>query len=91
MSTALFCARCSAELIPGDGNHFVVTIEAVADPATAPLESRSAQELRAEIERVLEQLQGVSEREALDQVYRRVVLYFCRPCFSIWIEDPART
>jgi hypothetical protein len=89
MGDVLFCARCSAELTPGDGNFYVVRIEAVADPTTPPLDGRSAAELRAEIERVLEQLEGVSEREALDQVHRRLVLHLCQPCFSVWIEDPA--
>jgi hypothetical protein len=31
---------------------------------------------------------GVSEQEALDQVYRRLVLYLCGPCYRVWIEDP---
>jgi hypothetical protein len=38
----------------------------------------------AEIERLIERM-----RELLDQVYRRLVLYLCGPCYRQWIEDPA--
>ena len=41
-----------------------------------------------EIERLLARLEGVSEQEALDQVYRRRTLHLCGPCFRRWIENP---
>lgn len=85
----LFCDRCGTELEPGTGDFYVVRIEAFADP-TPP--SFSAQDLlrdvRAEIERLLEQMEGLSEQEAMDQVYRRLVLYLCGPCYRLWIESP---
>jgi hypothetical protein len=67
-----------------------VTIEAVADPS-GPVsdEDLSADELRQRIEHLLGQLADVSEREALDQVHRRLTLYLCGPCYREWIEDPA--
>ena len=87
---ALFCARCAAQLRPGAGNFFQVTIEAVADPSGPVAEAdESPAELRRQIEATLAQLADVSAREALDQVYRRQVLHFCAPCFRGWIEDPA--
>ncbi len=85
----LFCARCAMELHSGTGDSFQVTIEAVADPAPPVLSSEaSADELRREIDRVLGELADVSEREALDQVHRRLVLHLCVPCYRQWIENP---
>jgi hypothetical protein len=84
-----FCDRCGAELTPGEGDFYVVRIEAMADP-TPP--SFSWEDLRrdaqAEIARLLEQLRDLSGQEAMDQVYRRLVLYLCGPCYRHWIENP---
>jgi hypothetical protein len=27
----------------------------------------------------------------MDQVYRRLVLYLCAPCYRVWIENPTGT
>ena len=87
----MFCARCAAELTPGEGDFYVVRIEPVADP-TPP--SFSEEDLkhdpRAEIERLIEQMRNLSSQEAMDQVYRRLVLYLCGPCYRHWIEDPVK-
>jgi hypothetical protein len=83
----LFCARCLEHLTPGSGTFFVVSIHAVCDPA-APTVEPAPHDLRGEIERLLAQLADVSEREALDQVYRRLTLHLCVPCFRHWIEHP---
>jgi hypothetical protein len=87
----MFCARCAAELTPGKGDFYVVRIEAVADP-TPP--SFSEEDLkhdpRAEMERLIEQMHDLSPQEAMDQVYRRLVLYLCGPCYRQWIEDPVK-
>ena len=86
----LRCARCAAELRPGSGDFYQVTIEAVADPTSPVLCGReTAEEIRREIERAPGRLSVVSAREALDQVYRRLVLHLCGPCYRTWIEDPA--
>ena len=86
----LWCARCAAELRPGSGEFFHVTIEAVADPTPPVITGpETPEEIRREIERTLGRLSGVSAREALDQVYRRLVLHLCGPCYRTWIEDPA--
>jgi hypothetical protein len=85
----LFCARCAAELEPGSGTFYQVTIEAVADPAGPRVSGEeSAADLRRQIEQTLAQMQGLSAREAMDQVYRRLTLHLCVACFRRWIEDP---
>ena len=65
----LFCNRCNLELHPGEGNFYVVRIEAIADPTPPEF---SLDDLRCdhrhEIEQLLNQMQGLSERELLDQV-----------------------
>ena len=85
-----FCARCSAELRPGSGDFYRVAIEAVADPTPPRF---SAEDLSADIRRQIEQLlarmKDLTPQEALDQVYRRLTLYLCGPCFRRWIENPA--
>jgi hypothetical protein len=88
--TELLCARCLQQLHAGTGDFFRVTIEAVADPSAPALdEEASAAEGRRRIEELLAQMKDVSEREAMDQVHRRVVLHLCGPCYRQWIEDPA--
>ena len=85
-----FCARCAAELKPGEGSFYQVHIEAVADPAPPRVDAvPSPAELRGEIERLLEELKGLSEREALDQVHRRLTIQLCAACYRQWIENPA--
>jgi hypothetical protein len=86
----LFCARCMAELEPGIGSFYRVTIEAVADPTppTIPAEELST-DIRKRIEHLLQQMQDLSAQEATDQVYRRLILYLCGSCYRTWIENPA--
>jgi hypothetical protein len=68
---------------------FQVTIEAVADPSPPTVTDEDmAGDLREEIERVIAQLEGLSEREAMDQVHRRLTLHLCGPCYRHWIENP---
>lgn len=86
---SLLCARCGIELKPGKGNFYVVRIEALADPTPPSFSDEDLQhDPRAEIERLIEQMRESSERELLDQVYRRLVVYLCGPCYRQWIEDP---
>ena len=85
----LFCARCSAELHPGSGEFFQITIEAVADPSPPVLSGEeSPRELRAKIGQLLDGLGQLSEREAMDQVHRRLVIHLCPRCYADWIENP---
>lgn len=87
----LLCARCGIELKPGTGDFYVVQIEAVADPFPPRFSEEDLQhDPRAEIERLIEQMRDLSERELVDQVYRRLVVYLCGPCYRQWIEDPVK-
>lgn len=88
---SLCCARCGRELVPGRGDFYVVRIEAVADPSPPCFSEEDLQrDPRAEIGRMIAQMSGLSERELLDQVYRRLVVYLCVPCYRQWIEDPVK-
>ncbi|MEW6252869.1 MAG: hypothetical protein AB1716_19705 [Planctomycetota bacterium] len=89
-SAPLFCLRCGVELKPGRGDFYVVKIEAVADPSPPDITAEDLQRDRtAEIERLIEKLRRLSPQEALDQVYRKLTLHLCLPCYSAWIENPA--
>ena len=86
----IFCARCAVELLPGAGDFFRITIEAVADPSPPILDDQeSAGAIRRKIERLLAQLEDLSAQEALDQVYRRMTMHLCGRCYPTWIESPA--
>jgi RNase P subunit RPR2 len=85
----LFCDRCSAELIPGKGNFYVVKIEAVADPAPPNIDEQDlGKDLRRDIEQLVQQMRDVSSREAMDQVHRRLTIFLCLRCYTQWIENP---
>ena len=89
-STELLCHRCGRTLEPGRGSFYVVRIEAFADP-TGPVVTRQEMDadIPAEIDRLIEELRGSSERELHSQVHRRLTLHLCGPCYTDWIEDPA--
>jgi len=85
----LCCERCSVELTPGQGDFYVVRIEALADP-TPPSFSRGdlTGDTQAEIRRLIAAMANLSAQEAMDQVYRRLVIYLCGRCYREWIEKP---
>ena len=86
---AMSRSREISTLQPGSGNFFQITIEAVADPTPPTFTAEDlATDVRPQIEQLLAQLADLSEREALDQVYRRLILYLCGGCYREWIEDP---
>jgi hypothetical protein len=85
----LLCRRCGNRLTPGQGNYYRVTIEAVADPAPPDFCAEDlAQDFEQQIKQLLDRLRNVTEREAMDQVFRRVVLYLCINCYRSWIDNP---
>jgi hypothetical protein len=89
-SVPLFCAGCARPLQPGRGDFYQVTIEAVADPAPPVLDpEESVASLRSRIDELVDELEDISPREAMDQVHRRLVLHLCLACFRRWIENPA--
>ncbi len=86
----LFCDRCMIRLHPGRGNFYVVRIEAVADPTPPEFTEEDLQrDSRQEFERLVAELEMLSEREAMDQVYRRLTIFLCARCYPSWIENPA--
>ena len=86
---ALVCDRCQAEVHPGQGDFFVVRVEAFADPTPPEITDEDlARDHRREIEALLARLEGLTEQELLDQVYRRLNLILCCRCYALWIEDP---
>ena len=87
----LLCHRCGAELTPGKGDFYVVRIEAVADPAPPELSEDDLEDLDPgeEIDRIIEETSGMSERELMDGVWRRLTIHLCGRCYRTWIEDQA--
>jgi hypothetical protein len=85
----LCCHRCGTELKPGEGTFYLVRIETMADPFPPVFsEEDLLRNSKDEIRRLLRQMRDLSEREAMDQVYRSLIIYLCSPCYRQWIEDP---
>jgi hypothetical protein len=88
----LFCDRCSTVLTPGRGSFYVVKVEAVADPTPPTFTAgHLIRDVGPEIDRLIQRMRDMSEQELMDQVYRRLVLYLCNPCYQYWIENPTGT
>ena len=88
----LLCHRCGALLTAGEGSFYVVKIEAFADPTPPRLDTdEPLAEISADIDALIEQMSDLSEQELMDQVYRRVAVLLCRPCYEHWIEDPTES
>ena len=88
--SALLCHRCGAVLTPGEGSFYVVRIEAFADPTPPNLsEEDLAADVRAEMERLIDQMREMSERELAEQVYCRMTIHLCGLCYRKWIDNPA--
>ncbi len=85
----LLCHRCGAVLTPGEGSLYIVRIEAFADP-TPPTVSRDEPlaDITAQIDQLIEHMRDMSEQELMDQVYRRLTLFMCWPCYQKWIDAP---
>ena len=87
--TTLLCHRCGAELTPGAGNFYVVRIEAFADPTPSDMRADDfGADLRERMERLIDELRDKSERELMDQVYRKLTVHMCGRCYGRWIENP---
>ena len=88
--SSLLCHRCGVELVPGKGNFYVIRIEAFADPTPADITAEDLErDWRVEMQRLIDQMRENSEQELMDQVYRRLFIHLCRPCYDKWIESPA--
>ena len=76
-------------LTPGKGNFYVIRIEAFADPSPPDLRTEDFERsLEEEIDHIVQSASELSERELMDQIYRRLTVYLCAPCYRRWIEDP---
>jgi len=83
------CRRCRRELSPGHGDFYAVSVLAVADPAPPVFtEDDLSLDVENEIQRLLAQLRTLDEKQAQDQVYRRVVFHLCEGCYFNWIANP---
>ncbi len=87
--TTLFCHRCGRILHPGSGDFFVVTLEAVADPSPPRIDAEDlADDTQERLKQLASAMENLSAAEAMDQVYRRMILNLCTRCYHDWIEDP---
>ena len=86
---AIFCRRCGTELTPGQGDFYVVRLEAFADPFPPVISDEDFEKDHRETMRELtEQMSGLSPREAMDSVHRRMSFFLCAACYRPWIEEP---
>ncbi len=86
----LLCHRCGCDLTPGKGGWYVVRIEAFADPTPAPInEEDLGRDIGGELDMLIQSMQGMSEQELMDSIYRRLTITLCASCYRGWIEDPA--
>ncbi len=85
----LVCDRCGRRVHPGRGDHYLIRIEAVADPS-GPVFTKEdlAKNPTAELDALLKQLATLTPQDALDQVYRRLQLSLCTACYRQWIDHP---
>ena len=82
---AFVCDRCSKEVHPGQGDFFVIRIEAFADPTPPEITEDDLQrDHRREIKDLISRLEALSGQEAMDQVYRRRNLILCNRCCDAW-------
>ncbi len=85
----LICARCATPVTPGQGDAYLVRIEALADPTPPSFtEEDLHRDAHREVARLIEQMRHLSEQELIDQVYRRMIFWLCGPCFRCWIKAP---
>ncbi len=82
------CHRCGSLLRVGHGELYHIRIEAVADPEVDDMADASLDELKSEMHRLLDQMEGMSEQELVDQVHRKLSLVLCTGCYTEWIENP---
>ena len=83
------CDLCGQELLDESEVRYEVRIEVKA--AYDPLEITEEdleQDLRAEIAKVLRQLEGISEEEAQNEVYRQFEFDLCAACQRKYVRRP---
>ena len=83
------CDLCGQALLAKSEVRYEVRIEVKA--AYDPLEVTEddlAQDLRAEIARIIRQLEGISEEEAQNEVYRQFEFDLCAACQKRYVKEP---
>jgi hypothetical protein len=87
----LTCDGCGAPLLVESDVRYEVKIEVKA--AYDPLEITEddlAKDHRAEMARIIAQLQHLSEQEAMDQIYRAFRFDLCTPCQRKYLKAPIK-
>jgi hypothetical protein len=83
------CRKCGALLTPVRGDFFVVEVEAYAENSPPVFTKEDlAKDHRAEMERLAKAMAELSPQEAMDTVHRHMTFFLCRPCHTVWIENP---
>ncbi len=85
------CGWCGADLLTDKALRYEVKIEikAAYDPMSVTKEDLS-QDFRAEIAKVLQELEGISVAEAQNQVYRLIEFDLCPSCQRNYVRNPLR-
>ncbi len=83
------CDLCGNELLKEKEVRYEVRIEVKAayDPLNISQEDLD-RDFRAEIARVLQQLEGVSLAEAQNQIYRKFEFDLCPACQRAYVRNP---
>jgi len=89
VSTPSICRRCSAVLTPGRGDFYIVEVQAYAENSSPVITLEDlAKDHKEEMDKLVEQMEGLSEQEMMDQVHRHMTFFLCTPCYRFWIENP---
>ncbi len=83
------CDLCGQELLAKSEVRYEVRIEVKAayDPLEITEEDLN-RDIRGEIAKVLQQLEGISEEEAQNEVYRQFEFDLCPACQRTYLKDP---
>lgn len=87
--TELHCARCAVALERGRAPFHLVEIRSVGDPSPPVFTQEDLEaDTRRAIAELLARLARLSERQLIDQVYRRLLHCLCATCYAEWSDDP---
>ncbi len=83
------CDRCGKGLLIDSNVRYEVTIEVKAayDPMELTGEDLE-KDLDEELQKTIDRLEGVSEEEAKEQVYKKMTFHLCPSCQREYIEEP---
>jgi hypothetical protein len=86
---SLACSRCGVAVGLGRSECYLVEIRAVADPFPPVFNDDDlSRDAEKEIGRLLARLRKLTERQLMNQVYRRKLFCLCNACYAGWIENP---